>query len=1019
MTIDKIKAILPPSFLITNNSDNQKQLYVVQKHNELEIAKYVFDLDYDNQDFKLDEYQDKYIAKDYFDSEGNLQWNYYLIFLRSSLPASFKKDIEKDETFARKFVFTYQELEDYLNYEKADSIVEENIVEKWKVELEKNDLQEVFSNEPYTQAVPRYIENKSKKLTELNPIDVEPDKAQDFMLDGISNIKLTDEYRKFPEQRSFDFGKVNLICGPNGVGKTSLMEGIELVVTGNNARNENDLPNDGAIDAKYEVNLDELADSYSNNIPKFKARNYYWYKTSYNKQKSNTLHHSFNRYNFYNSDSAYHLSNNANSNLLTPYLTAIALGTEFGAVRDRMMGFRKRLGDELSNFNSNLEREQGLIKNAQEQKEVLKKISNPEKIFDKFLDEAKIIKWLKVLPSKISDNSIDFEKDYDTIKGLLNSIVHSKVAKESDAIDKLSNLEGLKKGLETKEREKETLREQLKIEIKQANELEQNLKLVDEALSYLDNPEAFKIETIDEEIKALEKRTLKVDVFLSEIAKLNISDLSSSSYSFIDFRENQEEFLKGKESELGRSQEQLKIVKDALDKVKSIIVDIKYYGKEYIEAKQDLSECPLCETPHTKSELEAKIQTKYDDKESSKDIETFNKNIGLLEKQILEVKNKLTRLKSYEDILGGFFPVDISSKKITELTILKEKEERKLALSKKELDELKTLSLDLRLKGYDVNQIIELKRNLALKYNDYSFTAENKFQFESLKKSEQKSFDDKKEKVGSVKNKIEEIDVIISELIKDKYDLERYEEQLDFEIKEFESYKNYFSDLHKYIDFEKDNFIIELRHSLENLYKTFESFKEQKVKFEELNLANKIIEESNEKIKKYQPKIARAESALQVLHKLITEDSEDVVLDDFFKKNESEISEIFTNIHAPQEFSRLSFSSGQILLHKKDSLTEVPISQISTGQRSALALSVFLALNKKLTNGPNLIIFDDPVTYTDDLNILSFLDYLRSIVINESRQVVFATASNKIAKLFEKKFAFLNTDFKKFELSRS
>src|SRR5690606_23796695 len=112
----------------------------------------------------------------------------------------------------------------------------------------------------------------------------------------------------------------------------------------------------------------------------------------------------------------------------------------------------------------------------------------------------------------------------------------------------------------------------------------------------------------------------------------------------------------------------------------------------------------------------------------------------------------------------------------------------------------------------------------------------------------------------------------------------------------------------------------------------------------------------------------RAESALQVLHKLITEDSEDVVLDDFFKKNESEISEIFTNIHAPQEFSRLSFSSGQILLHKKDSSTEVPISQISTGQRSALALSVFLALNKKLTNGPNLIIFDDPVTYTDDLN---------------------------------------------------
>lgn len=98
---------------------------------------------------------------------------------------------------------------------------------------------------------------------------------------------------------------------------------------------------------------------------------------------------------------------------------------------------------------------------------------------------------------------------------------------------------------------------------------------------------------------------------------------------------------------------------------------------------------------------------------------------------------------------------------------------------------------------------------------------------------------------------------------------------------------------------------------------------------------------------------------------------------------------------------------------------EVPISQISTGQRSALALSIFLALNKKLAKGPNLIIFDDPVTYTDDLNILSFLDYLRSMVINESRQLIFATASNKIARLFEKKFDFLKSDFQKFELSRS
>ena len=99
--------------------------------------------------------------------------------------------------------------------------------------------------------------------------------------------------------------------------------------------------------------------------------------------------------------------------------------------------------------------------------------------------------------------------------------------------------------------------------------------------------------------------------------------------------------------------------------------------------------------------------------------------------------------------------------------------------------------------------------------------------------------------------------------------------------------------------------------------------------------------------------------------------------------------------------------------------TEVPMNKISTGQRSALALSIFIALNKKLKHGPYVMIFDDPVTYTDDLNILSFLDYLRELVINENRQLFFATANQKLAGLFEKKFAFLGeSEFKVFPFDR-
>ena len=52
----------------------------------------------------------------------------------------------------------------------------------------------------------------------------------------ISSLKLN-KFRDFPSQREFKFGKVNLIFGRNGSGKTSLLEAIEFFYCGTNKRN--------------------------------------------------------------------------------------------------------------------------------------------------------------------------------------------------------------------------------------------------------------------------------------------------------------------------------------------------------------------------------------------------------------------------------------------------------------------------------------------------------------------------------------------------------------------------------------------------------------------------------------------------------------------------------------------------------------------------------------------------------------------------------------------------------------
>ena len=136
------------------------------------------------------------------------------------------------------------------------------------------------------------------------------------------------------------------------------------------------------------------------------------------------------------------------------------------------------------------------------------------------------------------------------------------------------------------------------------------------------------------------------------------------------------------------------------------------------------------------------------------------------------------------------------------------------------------------------------------------------------------------------------------------------------------------------------------------------------------------------------------------------------------QRNRQAIEAIFTRIHSPDEFSGLGskFST----LKRKSGSGEATLREVSTGQRAAFALSIFLAQNSQLIGAPPVMLIDDPIAHIDDLNSLSFLDYLREIALLGKRQIFYATANEKIASLFERKFDFLGpTQFRKIELSRS
>jgi exonuclease SbcC len=139
-------------------------------------------------------------------------------------------------------------------------------------------------------------------------------------------------------------------------------------------------------------------------------------------------------------------------------------------------------------------------------------------------------------------------------------------------------------------------------------------------------------------------------------------------------------------------------------------------------------------------------------------------------------------------------------------------------------------------------------------------------------------------------------------------------------------------------------------------------------------------------------------------------------LEQFFSSNLEDVSDVFRTIHMPNEFARLEYDNHLELITKtgkRRALTE-----ISTGQRSALALSIFISLNRRLRRGPDILMFDDPVANVDDLNLLSFLDFLRLFIVKEQKQIFFATSNTRVSALFKRKFDFLGDDFKFWELYR-
>jgi DNA repair exonuclease SbcCD ATPase subunit len=994
-----------------------------------------FFVDYSSQPLNgidLEQYQEELISTPYYGSNEFLQWNFYLFFLRDKIDQIQKKRIEEDITFTRKYVFYPNEFETYFKFQSVKHKIKPDITLEWKEKLRKADLDEVYSQATFKDAIDRFIENEVQK-DHINETKEKLSKTKDILkIDKIKQLEIGNNFRSYPEKRKFVFKTVNLITGVNGTGKTSLLEAIELLLCGHGFRNQDDYEKDAELIGHYEGF--PIADKFDfSDQVKYKKRDEAWYKTPDMKWRSNSTAIGFNRFNFYNSEAAYRLASGNDAENFTKQMITMALGTEFNYLKERLVGFNERLNNEMRNYKKDVENARKLLDEAKGTIKQLEKTNDfAQKRFHLFKDQANQIEWKKSLPEKYDEEFSVCEKAINEIENYVEELVKLFEDLEENNFKEIKQKhEKLMKLLETLKTGEISLSKFIKsdeMKQKEFKSLDDSLKVLEQAKKYFENKDSFSLLGTGDKKQKLENELHVGEKVHKLLENLPLEHLKDQRATFLQFKKE----IDNSYIELKKKQEGLDakvaIQKRNLNRLQNILSEIKAKGREYLDIKPDSEKCPLCGEDYEKDELKKRI---LDFSENTQGLSELD---GLLSKAketdilINAVSEKRTHFEKFEELCILVYEDDIyrgmGLDKIIDKILyidrqinIKREDLQRLIMLKNKLEQAKCFEEELKKLQLEIDLhfagTFQMKlEDEAIFNNIYDATLKNRI----LIKEDLKNIAEKVEHIkGSAENAIRDYD--------DRVPLRSYQSYLVKEKNKLEMILERFSLIEGYIaikDIEKvDSVYLKIKKFVETFQTFIKELREENNRGLLLTKCRLTIKEAKKELDEKSPILNRINLAVGTIKAILSSTENNRFLESFIQDNAKEIGFIFGKIHSPREFNEIIFEKSEIKLKRIDSNKKHTLSRISSGQRSALALAIFLSLNRKLEKGPNLIIFDDPVVFTDDLNILTFLDYLRELVINEDRQVFFSTANQKLASLFRKKFSFLGEEFSEEPLTRS
>ncbi|WP_323174755.1 AAA family ATPase [Natrialba sp. PRR66] len=187
-------------------------------------------------------------------------------------------------------------------------------------------------------------------------------------------------------------------------------------------------------------------------------------------------------------------------------------------------------------------------------------------------------------------------------------------------------------------------------------------------------------------------------------------------------------------------------------------------------------------------------------------------------------------------------------------------------------------------------------------------------------------------------------------------------------------------------------------------------FQSDAVVVESVAQINEQIEKKQTDLDHHQHRKEGYEDGIERLQTVFDKAGGDENLTAYVREHMSAITTLFQAFQRPYQFNEVQLNDDdevRVIRRGQDDQKPEPITDMSSGQRAALALAIFVTNNLTHAHAPPVMLLDEPFAHLDDINTISFFNLLIELATRrdgeQDRQVIFATANEDIADLLERK----------------